>query len=211
MFLFLLPQVLCTLLCLNTDLSFKSSALSCELVRRWHVWNLTVQKPTQMFIIKHKSSFTDLELLTLKVRCLLKCPRDLRLIFFFRCSTRSDITAGKVLNVQPEGPSVPQDRTPDVPSRSRAGAKCSGSVAAAPYLGQEPAGSPAPAEVTAAWGRAAWGHGWCSPNVWARRSLPQAGKQVVQKLLAAASCAAGRERRADRARAACSSSSAHAQ
>lgn len=201
------------LLCLNTDLSFKSSALSCELVRRWRVWNLMVQKPTQMFIIKHKSSFTDLELLTLKVRCLLKRPRDLRLIFFFQCSTCIYVTAGEEsVRCAAGGPlAAPRDSTPDVPSRSRAGGQRSGSVAAAPYLGQEPAGSPAPAEMTAAWGRAAWGHGCCSPNLWARRSLPRAGKQVAQKLLAAASCAAGQGRRADRARAACSSSSAHAQ
>lgn len=105
-----------------------------------------VQKPTQMFIIKHKSSFTDLELLTLKVRCLLKCPRDPRLIFFFQCSTCIYVTAGEEsVRCAAGGPlAAPRDSTPDVPSRSRAGGPTLrvGGSSAVPWSGAR--GQPCP-------------------------------------------------------------------
>lgn len=74
--IFVSPSVLC----INTDLSFKSAMLSCEQFRHGLLWNLRVRTTTQMFIIKHKSSFTDLKLLALEVRRLLKHPQDWSII-----------------------------------------------------------------------------------------------------------------------------------
>lgn len=76
--------------------SFKSSMPSRELHRHWLVWNLRVRKTTQMFIIKHKSSFTDLKLLALRRLTLIKMStRSEPNFFLFQCSIYIEVAVEK--------------------------------------------------------------------------------------------------------------------
>lgn len=92
-----------------------------------------------MFIIKHKSSFTDLKPLALKVRRLLKHPQDLSLIFFlFQCSIYIEVAVEKEsanrtavgLPAAPQG-SVSDGRLPRGPKGAKLWAERFALVAAA--------------------------------------------------------------------------------
>ena len=163
-----------------------------------------------MFIIKHKSSFADLKLFALKVRRLLKRPQDLSLIFFLApsCITTAIsklLQKKKVLTVQLQGSSQPlraacltAGPAPQGPQGTSRGLKGLCQWQQPRLLGQQHAGSPATAR------------GWERPPIFCF-GIKKKSKQVAQKLLSAASSScAGQEQRADRVRAMCSSSSAHA-